>query len=231
VDLAAIERGIARPLLLLVKGLAVAGLAGGEVAPAAVDAEHVVVPDDGPDGHGRGRRHPVVGRVARTRRDRVGAQGVEHEIAADEGEVRAAAGRALQGRAQARRGGPLHVGIGKVREAPPHGQPRRHQRKVHASGRRPVPAPHGRTIARRDDEDVGGGDLRQRVLPRRVRGDHRRPVRDDHARHSRFARLAPAVRVGVREDDAGNGGAGGEEGRQQQDQRDAPSGRGEGATP
>src|SRR5258708_16372589 len=57
VDLAAVERGVARTLPLLVEGLAVAGLADGRVAPAAVDAQHVVVADYGPAGHARCPRH------------------------------------------------------------------------------------------------------------------------------------------------------------------------------
>jgi hypothetical protein len=224
VDLATVERGVARPLLLLVERLGVAGLPG--VSEAPVDAEHVVVADRGADGQGRPRGHGVVGGVAGTRGGAVGAQGIEHEVAAHDREVGGAAGRALEGLAKAERHGGVDVDVGEMGEAPPRGERGGGQGKVHAGGRRPVPAADGPAISGGDDEDLGRGHVRQHVFPHGVRGDHGGAIRDGHARDSGLARVPPSVRVRIREDDAGYGDAGGEE-RGQQDQGEALTARGE----
>src|SRR6185436_20337316 len=74
-DAPAVEGGVARPFPLLVERLAVAGLRDRRVAPAAVDAEYVVVADGGPHGHGRPGGHLVVRVVAGAGGGAVGAKG------------------------------------------------------------------------------------------------------------------------------------------------------------
>jgi hypothetical protein len=83
-------------------------------------------------------------------------------------------------------------------------------------------------VAGRDDEDVGALDVRQCVVPGRVRRDHGHPVGHHDAGHSGLARVPPSVPVRIHEDGAGHGGSGGEQGCQEEDQVEAFTAEGAG---